>query len=271
MADLDSLSEAPNASATGEYYDKWASSYDKDLLSWGYAAPARIANLCKTHGIELDGRICDIGCGTGMSGEALHAAGFSRLAGADLSNESVQIIRAQKSAVYSLRAQVVNMEITPYPFFGEYFDAVTCVGTLSYFSGMEKFQKIFSEFVRLLKPGGLAIFTMREDLLLKSGVGFRDALKHLLDASQWSCVYESAPEDYLPKHPNEAERSWKIRSFVMQKPGVLYPEKEKPMQAARAVKPMKAIPAMKKPAKAMKAVLKKPAKAMKVTKAMKGK
>jgi len=218
-AGLQALATA-GVGATEEYYDKWASKYDKDLIAWDYQGPKRIAQLCEKHGVPKDGLICDVGCGTGLSGEGLSAEGYNNVHGNDLSPASIDLIKEHKKHIYKA-AFAWDMNITPYHQFPEAgYDAVTCVGTLSYFQGVDAYANIFREFVRLMRPGGLSLFTMREDLLVKPETGMREAMKKLVDAKEWVSVYESEPESYLPKCPEEQVRNYRIRTFIFQRPGM---------------------------------------------------
>ena len=93
-------------------YDAWAGDYDETLRSWDYPAPRRTAALLQTHLSAPDGAVLDAGCGTGLSGEALRAAGFSGLIGTDVSAESLQV--CARKGVYS-RLEIANLE-EPLPF-----------------------------------------------------------------------------------------------------------------------------------------------------------
>lgn len=69
---------------TQELYSGWASSYDADVDTRGYHTPARIAAALKPH-LPQDGRpVLDFGCGTGLGGAALRAAGIAPLHGTDI-------------------------------------------------------------------------------------------------------------------------------------------------------------------------------------------
>ena len=48
--------------------------------------------------VPPDGHVLDAGCGTGLSGKALHAAGFRRLTGIDISQASLDV--AAQAGVY---------------------------------------------------------------------------------------------------------------------------------------------------------------------------
>jgi len=55
-------------------YEDRAPTYDDTLADWDYRAPAAAALLKDRVG--LDAEILDSGCGTGLTGAALRAAGF---------------------------------------------------------------------------------------------------------------------------------------------------------------------------------------------------
>ncbi len=63
-----------------DYYDDWAENYDQTLEQWNYQSPAVAAELLKRE-TPLEGDILDAGCGTGLIGSALQAAGFQHLTG----------------------------------------------------------------------------------------------------------------------------------------------------------------------------------------------
>merc|ERR1712157_620468 len=50
--------------------------------------------------------------------------------------------------------------------------------------------------------------------------GMREAMKKLVDSKDWVSVYESESESYLPKCPEELVRSYRIRTFIFQRPGM---------------------------------------------------
>ena len=78
-----------------DYYDSWAISYDAELTENGYASPARVANALAGLSTDLRAPVLDYGCGTGLSGEALLAAGFSVVDGADPSGEMLRAAEAK--------------------------------------------------------------------------------------------------------------------------------------------------------------------------------
>ncbi len=101
-----------------DFYDGWAGTYDDDVASHGYGLPevmvAAVLAACELTGRTVPGeaRVLDAGCGTGLVGVRLHAAGFHDLHGADLSVEMVE--RARERGVYrSLTAAVDLTEPAP--------------------------------------------------------------------------------------------------------------------------------------------------------------
>ena len=76
-------------------YADWAETYDRDVAAWGYATPGRIAMALRQCGANADKPVLDYGCGTGLSGLALKAAGFAQVDGADISPEMLEKARAR--------------------------------------------------------------------------------------------------------------------------------------------------------------------------------
>lgn len=87
----------PGAEAV-DFYDDWADSYDEELGAKGYVTPQRCAEALIAVGADPGQPILDIGCGTGVSGAALAAAGFSTIDGVDPSPE--MLARARDKSIY---------------------------------------------------------------------------------------------------------------------------------------------------------------------------
>ena len=91
---LDHAYGLPDRQATADFYADWAASYDAEIAENGYATPARCAAALAARGAP----VLDVGCGTGLSGLALRAAGFKTIDGTDLSAE--MLARAATRGVY---------------------------------------------------------------------------------------------------------------------------------------------------------------------------
>ncbi len=83
---------------TRELYTNWAATYDTDVAEAGYATPARLAEALASYVPDLTVPLLDFGCGTGLSGQALHAAGFTTLDGTDITVE--MLAKAEDLGLY---------------------------------------------------------------------------------------------------------------------------------------------------------------------------
>lgn len=187
-----------------QLYDAFAPTYDDTLLSkWGYEAPAAAAQLL-THHVPLESSVLDAGCGTGLTGDQLRRVGFSSVHGADISQPSLGIA-ASKGVYKSLvRADLLK----PLPFLNETFDAVICVGVLSYISGDE----LFHELCRVTRTGGVILLSHRTDLVVARS--FVDVLRKLEAEGRGSLLFQSTPQPYLPRHPDFGDKI-QVQYFVL--------------------------------------------------------
>ncbi len=182
---------------TAAYYDAWAEDYNQTLAQWNYQSPTVVATMLKQE-VPPDGHVLDAGCGTGLSGKALHAAGFRRLTGIDISQASLDM--AAQAGVYERLIQV-NMQQVPLPLETDAFAAVQCVGVLTY---VPDTAAILQEFCRVVRSGGLVAFTQREDLFNERDVA--GVMKTLADKRLWTPVSVSKPQAYLPGNADYADK-----------------------------------------------------------------
>ena len=189
-----SRSSAVNA----ESYDAWASDYDRELADWGYEAPEQAAGLLKSHLRKFEkAEILDCGCGTGMTGAALRAAGAGgRLTGLDASLSSLETAK-QKKIYDRLDAADLNQ---PLPLDDASADGVLCIGVLTYLEEAA----IFREWLRVLRSGGVAVFTSRDDFWQSRGIA--EMLNRLELDGRWEALHVSRPMPYLPGHPDFADK-----------------------------------------------------------------
>ncbi len=83
---------------TKQIYADWAEKYDSDVADWGYATPGRVAMALRRANANIDKAVLDFGCGTGLCGMALKAAGFDVVDGTDISPE--MLAQAEQRGVY---------------------------------------------------------------------------------------------------------------------------------------------------------------------------
>ncbi|CAE7683950.1 METTL27 [Symbiodinium microadriaticum] len=138
--------------------------------------------------------VLDAGCGTGLSGEALAAAGFRQLVGVDVSSEMLRLCEA-KRLYNSLTSWDLEGSQGPLPFIDDSFSAVVCVGVLSY---VQLFEKVYKEWCRVVAPGGHVIFTHRDTLWDANVHSCRSAAASL---QKWRLIQSSEPEAYMPATP----------------------------------------------------------------------
>lgn len=171
-------------------YDAWADRYDGDLDAWDYRTPTEVAELLRTTHPDAT-RVLDVGCGTGRAGRALRAAGFASIVGCDISPGALAY--AEATGAYE-RVVEVDLQQLPTPFADDAFDAVCCVGVLTYLPDTET---MLREFFRLVCPSGTIAFSQREDAW-----GERDCsalIDRLVAEGACEALHVSEPRPYLPK------------------------------------------------------------------------
>lgn len=170
-------------------YDGWAQRYDDDLTAWSYQAPDVVAETVITRH-PTAASVLDVGCGTGLVGRALRSRGFAgTLRGLDLSQSSLDV--AARSGAYDALDQADLQQ--PLPVEDDAFDAVVCVGVMTYLPEVEA---VWRELARVTRPGGLVVLTQREDLW-----GERDCqavIDRLAADGAWTPEDVSGPAPYLP-------------------------------------------------------------------------
>jgi predicted TPR repeat methyltransferase len=174
-----------------EYYDNWAGDYDGTLSDWRYEAPAQVASMLREK-LSPKLAILDAGCGTGLSGKALLAAGFITIDGIDVSRRSLEI--ASKTEAYrTLRA--IDLQRLPLPIPDDQYDGIACVGVLTYLTDSIA---TLREFSRVVRPGGFVAMTQRSDLFAERE--FSSVLEGLLNEGIIAQVNVSKPRPYLPNN-----------------------------------------------------------------------
>jgi predicted TPR repeat methyltransferase len=180
-----------------ESYDAMAPGYDEQLAAWGYEAPERAAEFLAEYLPDFqNAEILDCGCGTGMTGAALRQAGAGgRITGFDMSEGSLDIART-KGVYNELDTADLNQ---PLVFDDDSLDGVLCVGVLSYVSE----EPLMREWKRVIRPGGVAVFTSRDDFF--QARGYTHTLSRLQAEGGWHTLHITDPMPYLPEHPEFAE------------------------------------------------------------------
>ena len=187
-----------------ERYNQWAKSYDDDLDSgFGWLGPALALEACKQY-LPTDARILDAGAGTGLVGMMLAEAGYRRLTAIDMSPGMLE--EARSKAVYQdLHRMVLGGELD---FPDDSFDAVVSIGVLTLGHAPAR---SLDELVRVTRPGGFVIFTLRPDLY--ESAGFRQVREELEAAGCWELVKMGKPVQAMPKgEPEVLHQLWVFRA-----------------------------------------------------------
>jgi len=183
-----SVFEAQSAEDLAARYDEWASSYEKDLDDHG--GPAEAADVLSRYA-PLAARILDAGCGTGLAGPILAKRGYTLLEGLDLSAGMLREA-AKKGCYTALHHQTMGQ---PLSFLPNTFDAVLSVGV---FVRAHAPSNSFSELIRITRPGGHIVFTLRPEFLVTSD--FRGTIGQHLDAGRWRLAEATEPFDGRYRH-----------------------------------------------------------------------
>jgi len=106
------------------------------------------------------GRVLDIGCAAGSAVSALRARGFA-VVGLDFSPR--MLAYAQRRFANNPEVQFCQADCEFLPFPAACFDHITCLGVLEY---LPDYGRATAEIARVLRPGGLAVFSIPSRLSL---------------------------------------------------------------------------------------------------------
>ena len=180
------------------FYDEWVPTYDETLHAWGYQAPDHAAGLLLDALAGGATSILDAGCGTGLVGQALRDRGYlGHLTGIDLSPASLEA--ARNRGTYS-DTHIVDMQ-QGLDFADDAFDALICVGVLTYVPDTDA---IWREFARMVRPGGVVVCTQRQDMWDQRSC---DVVATALEADGvWQVRQVSEPLPYMPGHADYTDQ-----------------------------------------------------------------
>ena len=186
-----------------ERYDQWAKGYDADLEGdYAWQGPAFSTDLFAKH-VPKDARILDAGAGTGLVGVALAQRGYRDIVAMDLSKGMLE--EAGKKNVYRELRQMVMGETLDFP--TDSFDAVISIGVLTL--GHAPASSL-DELVRITRPGGYIVFSLRPDVY--EGSGFKEKMAELETAGKWQLAEVSEKKQVLPKgEPDVYHNIWAYR------------------------------------------------------------
>jgi predicted TPR repeat methyltransferase len=144
--------------AVESLYDDWAETYDADLIENGYLTPGRCAAALAAHLPERDAPILDFACGTGLSGAAIAAQGFTVIDGVDLSEAMLNVARKRGAYRNLFKADPDQ----PPSFAPGDYAAIAAVGAISPGAAPAAF---FDALLSCLAPGGLFVLSYNDHAL----------------------------------------------------------------------------------------------------------
>lgn len=144
-----------------QFYQKWADTYDKDVLNEEYTGPEYISNyfaeIMQKENNQEDKqlKILDAGCGTGLVGIALQRKGYHHIDGCDISHKMIDV--AEQTGAYQTLIEGVDINDMR-PFKEEQYDATISCGvfTLGHVP-----PTALEELLRITKKGNLVVMSTR--------------------------------------------------------------------------------------------------------------
>jgi uncharacterized SAM-dependent methyltransferase/ubiquinone/menaquinone biosynthesis C-methylase UbiE len=200
-------------------YADWAETYDADHESVGFFGHVTASKLLARHTPHPEGAaVLDAGAGTGAAGSELAQLGFRNLTAVDLSQEMLDV--AGQKGIYR-RLIRADLGLPLDDFQASSFDAAILVGVFSY--GQAPAHAL-EEIIRVVKPGGVIVFTMRTDFFESDAMSVRSKIEELQRHQVWELLEITPPQQYLPgKDPHALFRVWCYR---VRKPKTAHPDSE---------------------------------------------
>jgi predicted TPR repeat methyltransferase len=187
---LDKAYDVADSEATKNLYDDWAATYEQEIKANGYATPERCAKALAAQVADRTAPLLDLGCGTGLSGEAFRAAGFTTIDGTDFSREMLERARGKANLYRKLMLGDLNNPIPAKA--GEYAQAAA-VGV---FSPSHAPAEMIETVLDLLPPGGCFVFSLNDHALAEPS--YRQTIDRLAREGKAELVFDEYG-DHLPK------------------------------------------------------------------------
>jgi predicted TPR repeat methyltransferase len=202
--DTDAATKAADSQEVAELYDSWAEDYERRILSWGYSTHAVAAWFFGRYVKPEDGAaVLDAGVGTGLMGDILAPLGYRDLLGNDISSNMLELAR-KKGAYKDLHQMELGKQLDLPT---DAFSAVVATGV---FTAGHAPPESFDELIRVTRPGGHMIFSVRTDVYEEGG--FKEKQEALEREGRWQLLEMSEPFSQLRYEDPEL----KVRVFAYQ-------------------------------------------------------
>jgi SAM-dependent methyltransferase len=186
--DTDAATSAKSSQEIVEIYDNWAEDYERRILGNGYSTPAVATWFFGRYVKPEDGPVLDAGAGTGITGAILAPLGYGDLVGIDVSPRMLELAR-NKGVYKDLREMELGGRLD---FSDDAFGAVVSTGV---FAAAHAPPESFDDLIRVTKPGGHMIFSVRTDVFEEGG--FKDKQEALEREQKWQLLETSEPFSHL--------------------------------------------------------------------------
>ncbi|MGB3642782.1 MAG: class I SAM-dependent methyltransferase [Rivularia sp. (in: cyanobacteria)] len=180
-------------------YNDWAKNYEKDHFDGGYNSPQFSVELLSKY-IHKESKILDVGAGTGLIGENFVKLGYRNIEAMDMNEKMLS--QAKTKNIYQGFHQQIMGKTLDFP--NHAFDAISGVGVFTFGHAPAK---SFDELVRITKPGGYIMFTIRPEVY--ETAGFKEKMTELEEAGKWGHLEVSDKYACLPTaDPNFLVQVW---------------------------------------------------------------
>jgi SAM-dependent methyltransferase len=186
--DTDAATSAKSSQEIVEIYDSWAEDYERRILGNGYSTPAVATWFFGRYVKSEDGPVLDAGAGNGITGAILAPLGYRDLVGIDVSPRMLELAR-NKGVYKELREMELGGRLD---FSDDAFGAVVSTGV---FAAAHAPPESFDDLIRVTKPGGHMIFSVRTDVFEEGG--FKDKQEALEREQKWQLLETSEPFSHL--------------------------------------------------------------------------
>ncbi|MEM7123296.1 MAG: methyltransferase domain-containing protein [Pseudomonadota bacterium] len=181
-----------------ERYDDAATVYDAAMESdVGWRGHLALADVVARL-VDPTATLCDAGAGTGMLGDQLAERGFTTMDANDLSEGMLEI--AKTKGIYR-DCQLMELGKS-LAYASNTYDAVTVCGV---FTPNHAPASSLDELVRITKPGGLILYTLRAD---EEPPEFAGKHLELEQAGSWRLVEAGEPFPSIGSEPHIRHRCW---------------------------------------------------------------
>jgi predicted TPR repeat methyltransferase len=185
---LGAVYEAKRPEEIAALYDGWADTYDAEMAAAGYRHPSICLALLARHLPRGSAPVLDAGAGTGLIGEWLGILGYPHVEALDISEG--MLARAAKKGAYRKLHRLALGGLLPFAD-GEFSGIVSAGVFTSGHVGVEG----FDELVRICRPGGTIVLTVKNTLW---DDGFSALIAALTGAKVISLAEETEPYVSMP-------------------------------------------------------------------------